>query len=385
MNRSFFYLVFSAMLLSTACIAQIDTVKNRHLTIPTIDLSADSARHVIVAQGTKDVYHGHPSTVLMPDGKTIFCVWTYGHGGVCGPMKKSKDGGKTWSSLLAVPDNWSKVYNAPVIYRLPDASGHYRLFVFAARGPGGFMHQSYSDDNGETWSPMKSIGLKSIVAFTSVIPVEGGKKLLGQANFKPLGAKDEKQNVIVQSISEDGGLTWAPWKTVLSIPGLSPSEPGIIRSPDGKQLLCLLRENARKFGALFMTSDDEGNHWSEAKETIPGLYGDRHKPYYANDGRLVVTFRDVGPLSPTVDHFVAWVGTYDDIINRRQGSYRIKLLNSYNSYDCGYAGVELLPDKTFVTTTYIKYRPGLEKNSIVSVRFKLSETDKMVKKLKKKR
>lgn len=378
-------LSFVLLLLSIHCIAQVDTIKNRHLTIPTIDLSADTTRQVIVARGTPDVYHGHPSTVLMPDGNTIYCVWTYGHGGVCGPMKKSEDGGKTWSPLLPVPANWSTVYNAPVIYRLADPGGHYRLFVFAARGPGGFMHESYSDDDGLTWSPMKSNGLKSIVAFTSIIPIEGGKKLLGQANFKPIGAKDEKENVIVQSTSEDGGFTWAPWRTVLVVPGMSPSEPGIIRSPDGKQLLCLLRENARKLGALFMTSNDEGNHWSAAKETIPGLYGDRHKLHYTNDGRLVVTFRDIGPLSPTLNHFVAWVGTYDDIINWKQGSYRIKLLNSYNSYDCGYSGLELLPDNTFVTTTYIKYRPGPEKNSIVSVRFKLSETDKMVKGLKRRK
>jgi hypothetical protein len=35
----------------------------------------------------------------------------------------------------------------------------------------------------------------------------------------------------------------------------------------------------------------------------------------------------------------------------------------------------LLPDDTFVATTYIKYRPGPQKQSVVSVRFKLSEID----------
>jgi len=43
--------------------------------------------------------------------------------------------------------------------------------------------------------------------------------------------------------------------------------------------------------------------------------------------------------------------------------------------DCGYAGLEVLPDGTFVATTYIKYTPGPEQNSIVSVRFELSELD----------
>ncbi|GAB3908402.1 sialidase family protein [Mucilaginibacter boryungensis] len=381
MKTIFIYLLLPLLYIANSCVAQVDTVKDRHVTIPTIDLSADTSRQVIVESGTPDVYQGHPSTVLMPDGKTIFCVWTHGHAGPCGPMKRSDDGGKTWSPLLNTPDNWTKVYNAPTIYRLPGPDGHYRLFVFAVRGPERTINESYSEDDGKTWTPMKGIGLTTIVPFSSVIPIEGGKKLLAQANIKPPGATDEKGNLIGQSISADGGFTWSPWEIVLKIPGLSPSEPGIIRSPDGKQLLCLLRENARKLGALYMVSNDEGKHWSEAKETTPGLFGDRHNPHYAKDGRLVVTFRDVGPLSPTKDHFVAWVGTYDDIIKGRAGQYRIKLLHSYNSYDCGYAGLEQLPDNTFVTTTYIKYRPGPNKNSIISVRFKLSETDKMAKKI----
>ena len=45
--------------------------------------------------------------------------------------------------------------------------------------------------------------------------------------------------------------------------------------------------------------------------------------------------------------------------------------------DCGYPGVELLSDGTIVATTYVQYHPGAEKNSVVSARFKLAETDKL--------
>ena len=62
------------------------------------------------------------------------------------------------------------------------------------------------------------------------------------------------------------------------------------------------------------------------------------------------------------------------------GQYRIKLLHSYSGGDCGYPGLELLPDGTFVATTYIKYREGPEKNSVVSTRFTLAETDKLASK-----
>jgi hypothetical protein len=74
-------------------------------------------------------------------------------------------------------------------------------------------------------------------------------------------------------------------------------------------------------------------------------------------------------------HFVAWVGSYDDIRHCRPGQYRIKLLHSYAGGDCGYPGLEGLPDGTMVATTYIKYRPGPKKHSVVSIRFKLAETD----------
>ncbi len=88
-------------------------------------------------------------------------------------------------------------------------------------------------------------------------------------------------------------------------------------------------------------------------------------------------FRDTGASSPTKSHFVAWVGRYEDIVSGRDGDYKIKLLHSNRGSDCGYPGVELLPDGTIVATTYIKYRPGPELNSVVSVRFNLAETDKL--------
>jgi len=94
------------------------------------------------------------------------------------------------------------------------------------------------------------------------------------------------------------------------------------------------------------------------------------------DTSLVIAFRDMGKNSPTRAHFVAWVGRYEDIVSGKDGEYKIKLLQSHKGSDCGYPGLELLPDGTIVATTYIKYRPGAEQNSVVSTRFTLAETDK---------
>lgn len=128
-----------------------------------------------------------------------------------------------------------------------------------------------------------------------------------------------------------------------------------------------------------MYSKDEGATWSAPVDTPWGLTGDRHMGTYAKDGRLVVAFRDVALQSPTMGHFVAWVGRYDDLRNNREGSgYRIKLLHSHAGRDCGYPGLECLTDGTLVATTYIKYAEGTRKHSVVSTRFKLEETDKLL-------
>lgn len=399
MNRSIRIAVtFITLCLSLQTLAQSIIPPTEKFSLVSLDISADKSRHVVVAAGTEEIYQGHPTTVLLPDGKTMYCVWTINHGGPCGPLKRSDDGGLTWSDLLPVPENWKQATNCPTIYRLADPRGVERLFIFAGHGPdkGKSMHYSYSEDNGKTWSGMKPSGLGgTAMPFCDIKPIDGGKRLLGITNIRRPGeTKDKTSNVIAQSISEDGGFTWsAPWRIVLDLGELKPCEPELIRSPNGRQLLCLMREN-KKHESLYMTSDDEGRTWSKPKTLPKGLWGDRHKAKYTKDGRLVVCFRDTGRQSPTRNHFVAWVGKYDDIIKGKQGLYRIKLINNHRwnmpngrhrDWDCGYPGVEVLPDDTVVATTYTKYTDGPELNSVVSVRFKLAETDEMLAKLLKKK
>jgi hypothetical protein len=127
-----------------------------------------------------------------------------------------------------------------------------------------------------------------------------------------------------------------------------------------------------------MFSTDDAQTWTPPVDTSWGLTGDRHMGVYAPDGRLVIAFRDQAPDSPTRGHFVAWVGSYEDIRRGKAGACRIKLLHSHAGGDCGYPGMELLPDGTIVATTYIKYRPGNAKHSVVCTRFKVEEIDSLL-------
>jgi len=80
-------------------------LQSRGYTIPTIDLSEQKHRQVIVDR-EKGQYLGHPTTVLLEDGKTMLIVYPKGHGKGGIVYKRSNDGGKTWSERLPTPENW---------------------------------------------------------------------------------------------------------------------------------------------------------------------------------------------------------------------------------------------------------------------------------------
>jgi len=340
----------------------------RGYTIPTIDLAREPGRQVIVER-IPGQYLGHPTTLLMPDGKTIFVTYPLGHGGPAAVLKKSTDGGLTWSERLPVPENWATATNCPCIHRLVDPDGVARLFVFEGNGA---MRQSVSLDEGATWTPFEPNGLHCVVAPITIVPVAGNRLLMHY--HRGAGDRDRSPLTIWQSVSDDGGLTWGAERQVAEFPGADPCEPAIIRSPDGRQLASIMRENRRRYNSLIIFSDDEGETWSDPVETPAGLTGDRHMARYAPDGRLVMCFRDTTHESPTRGDFVAWVGTYEDLVHGREGQYRARLIESPKKFDLGYPGLELLPDGTFVATTYAVLNEG-EKHSVVSVRVTMDDID----------
>lgn len=367
------YLLLSLALIGTTARAE------EKPDLPVIDLSQETNRHVVIAAGTESTYQGHPTTLLMPDGKTIYCVWCINHGGAAGPMARSQDGGLTWSRLDdQLPPGFSTHQNCPSIYRIIDPQDKARLWVFSAHlgkrgGPG--MPSIMSEDDGTTWKEMPPLGFPNVMTFSSLVRLKDGRTL-GLYHKGP-GGQDKVPLEVLQTITADGGFTWSEPKVVAAVEGKNPCEPFVFRSPDGSELCALLRENTHKGRSLVIYSRDEGETWSKPVDTPWGLTGDRHIGVFTQDGRFVVAFRDQALNSPTRGHFVAWVGTYGDLKESRPGQYRVKLLHSHakNVGDCGYPGLELLPDGTIVATTYIKYAPGPEKHSVVSTRFQLSETD----------
>ncbi len=346
----------------------------RGYSIPLIDLAGQKHRQVIVDKEVGQ-YLGHPTTVLLEDNKTIITVYPKGHGRGAIVMKKSTDGGLSWSERLPVPDNWATSKEVPTIHRVLDPQGTKRLIMFSGLYP---IRMAVSEDDGKTWTPLNPIGdFGGVVVMASVVRLKNGDYMAmfhDDGRFLHNAGKRTKFQVF-KIISKDGGLTWSKPQVIVEHPTAHLCEPGAVRSPDGRQLAILLRENSRKLNSFVSFSNDEGKTWSKPKQVPGALTGDRHVARYSPDGRLVIVFRDMTHESATKGDFVAWVGTYDDIVKGRQGQYRVRLLdNKSGPGDTGYAGLELLPDGTFVTTTYCVLKTG-EKPLVVSVRFKLQDID----------
>lgn len=355
-----------------------DAEPPRGFSIPQIDISADQNLQVVVDREAGQ-YLGHVSTVLLEDGKTMYATYPQGHGRGPIVLKRSDDGGKTWSDRLPTPASWATSQETPTIHRVIDPTGKKRLIVWSGLYP---ARLAVSQDDGAKWSELKPAGeWGGIVVMGFVEPLK-----TGSGNYLAMfhddgrffrATKGDKGFKLFKTFSTDGGLTWSEPETILHRNDVHLCEPGVVRSPDGKQLAVLLRENRRAKNSHIIFSNDEGQTWSEPRELPGSLTGDRHTAKYLQDGRIFMTFRDMALESPTKGDWVAWVGTYDDLVQGKEGEFRIRVMDNTKGADCCYPGVEILPDGTIVTTTYGHWTQG-EPPYIMCVRVTPAELDRRV-------
>ena len=370
--------------------------------LPVLDLSADAWRQSFVAQGTKETYEGHPTTLLSDDRRTMFCIWTPGHGGAVSRLARSDDGGRSWTRIdeLLPADYVASNLNCPTFQKIKGLGGKTRYFVFSCKlkpetdasgrkltkperlaGLGILM----SEDDGRTWRELPNQPhLSAAMPPTGMMRLKDGTTaLFGQVRcnraVKTDGPNDDQE--IWMSVSRDGGFTWGGARVVASKTGRNLCEPCCVRSPDGKSLALLMRDNRHTGPSAISFSHDEGKTWSEPRDTQPGLTGDRHEAVMLPDGRYFIAFRNRHVGDPLYGQFMAWVGTWDDLVRGGKGQCRVHLLKHHgkpgrwpgNEIDTGYPGVELLPDGTIVCTTYTIAADDGRQSSVVSMRLNLKE------------
>jgi hypothetical protein len=364
----------------------------------TIDLDDHLYRQVVVDHEPGQ-YLGHPSTCLLEDGKTMLCVYPKGHGRGAIVYKRSTDGGLTWSKRLPTPKNWATSKEVPTLHRVIGPDGKKRIIMWSGLYP---ARLAVTEDDGANWSELKPVGdWGGIVVMGFVEPLKTGKghylamfhddgRFFNRGTGTSFGdvptGKHTSTMTLYKTFSVDGGLTWSYPEAVYQSSEVNLCEPGCIRSPDGKRLAVLLRENHRRKNSHIIFSDDEGKTWSEPREVPLALTGDRHTGKYGPDGRLFINFRCRSPKQsaanrPFEGDWVGWVGTWDDLVNGNKGQYSVRLKDNKKGYDTTYPGVELLPDGTFVTTTYGHWTHA-EPAYILSVRLKLAELDAIANKAK---
>lgn len=358
-------------------------------------------------------YLGHPDSVLLDDEQTILTVYPLGHGIGEAVINISRDFGYTWEGRRIPNETWKESRETPTIYKLDFTDGSQKLICITG-GPGWGDDKfkgwktSISTDQGETWSDKKIWyeGTQTMVAMSSLVRLKDEN---GNWMDKWLGIYHDGEYVNYKTyltFNENGEEQWSKPKSIFPEhrdveKEVMLCEACIFRSPDGKQLALLARSQSHMHRSTISFSNDEGMTWTRPREVPGALNGERHKASYDPiSGRLVICFREIildyndnGLIEDDdwmAGDWVAWVGTYDDLVNGNDGEYRILLGEDFTpsrkSGDCGYAGNVVRSDGTFFLNSYGHFdkeevdRLGTDvKPYIMGVHFKLSDFDQMKK------
>ena len=375
-----------------------------HSTVPVVQLDAsrlsDIDKDETNVQGRR--YLGQPDMVMLDDNRTLITVYPVGHGHGALVMKVSEDAGETWSEKTDIPSSWSKSLETPTIYKLHLANGKTRLMLITglpnwgngetdANGHIGGWNTSYSDDGGKTWTEYKNWHEKkkdgstnyTIVAMASLVQLKDAN---GNDIQKWMGVYHDADYVNYKTyltFDENGNEQWSePEKYLSEYRAIESTyqmcEIGMFRSPDGERIVGLARSQSHNNPSTLIYSDDEGETWSEPMDLPGSLAGERHKALYDPvSGKLVITFREIqydlnknnqfdGANDWMAGDWVAWVGTYEDLMEQNEGQCHILLCedwaNNRYSGDTGYTGMVVLPDGTFVMDSYGHWDKAFSQN-----------------------
>jgi len=284
----------------------------------------------------KGLYLGHPTAAALSDGKTVFTVYPKGHASGQIVLKKSVDGGRTWSDRLPVPASYSTGLEIPTLYRLEDSKGVSRLIMFSGKYP---LRISVSENDGTHFTELQPVGNFGCYSVSSVLSLGSGRYLafmFDDGSFISGGADritltyaagegrdriakhytysscdggktypgiekhgeteiDAEGNVwklchesfcgsvwadrrheIYVIETADGGITWSAPRMICTHPMLQFSEPCGILSPDGAEISVLLRTE---------------NSYPDDNPRIPKTWTLHNKRIY---GSYVITSRDGG-------------------------------------------------------------------------------------------
>ncbi len=138
----------------------------------------------------------------------------------------TKDLGKTWEVVGPINDGIE--FNAIQPSLLTYGSGKMQILC---RTQEGTIGQSWSTDNGKTWSRLQSTTLPNPNAGTDAVTLKDGRQLLVYNHTRSKGEFPNGRNMLNVALSQDG----TQWETILTLERDKGeySYPAVIQSSDG--------------------------------------------------------------------------------------------------------------------------------------------------------
>ncbi len=227
-------------------------------------------------------------------------------------LRKSADGGKTWGPARILNATES---HCPRLSRMPGGEGEGGVLALVDdAGPILYL----SADEGATWASQTGGGLghglqDRILELSPEVWFTTGH---GHRGSQPQPKIRQAPTEQMGYLSANRGRTWQAYSPIAYEKCLVLCEASVIRlpalpdAPPGAppRLLALMRENSFVGEPMyFCISQDGGATWGAPRPTP--LIGHRPTLGWTRSGKLLVTYRDVGPDPGTK----AWLGTLQEL------------------------------------------------------------------------
>jgi len=322
---------------------------------------------------------GPVATAMFPDGQTVVAMYPGPDGQTF--FRQSDNLGRRWGPRRtgprvepgAVPALHLVDQRLVMMHGVPRQPGGIRTSWLTK--PSAAAQGTWS--KGGTWAG--PTGPASFDVGSSLLPA-------GPASQYRMFFHDGRGRALASTLSfENGRENWSLPERFLPVSGKTLGAPVSIPSPDGKRL-ALIQPSLDRKGPSYVSFSGNGGQTFTAPIELPStLHGDNHIALTEPQSkRLLIVFRDRSSLPFTRDRgdWVAWVGSFDDLLRGRKGKYRVRLMNDWDEFGIGRSGVVVNSDKrskdrgTFVVTGSGRWALG-EAPYIISFRFKLSDLDRL--------